>query len=48
MCLRIAPKNSVDKVMGYIKGKSILSLFDHYSEWKSRAGRYRTFWARVE
>ena len=46
MCLRIAPKHSVSKVMGYLKGKSALILFDHHPEWRSRTGRDRTFWAR--
>ena len=46
MCLRIAPKHSVAKVMGYLKGKSALILFDHHPEWRARTGRDRTFWAR--
>ena len=46
MCLRIPPKYSVSKVMGYLKGKSALILFDHHPEWKSVTGRDRTFWAR--
>ena len=33
MCLRIAPKYAVAKVMGYLKGKSTLIMFDHHSEW---------------
>lgn len=46
MCLRIAPKYSVSKVMGYLKGKSSLILFDHHPEWRKLTGRDRTFWAR--
>lgn len=46
MCLRIAPKHSVAKVMGYLKGKSALVLFDHHPEWRARTGRDGTFWAR--
>lgn len=46
MCLRIAPKHSVGKVMGYLKGKSSLILFGHHPEWRVIAGRDRTFWAR--
>jgi putative transposase len=46
MCLRIAPKLSVSKVMGYLKGKSALVLFDHHPEWREITGRDRTLWAR--
>ena len=46
VCLRIAPKYSVSKVMGYLKGKSSLILFDHHPEWRKITGRDRTFWAR--
>lgn len=46
MCLRIASKWSVSKVMGYLKGKSSLILFDRHPEWRGVTGRDRTFWAR--
>jgi putative transposase len=46
LCMRIAPKHSVSKVMGYLKGKSSLVLFDHHPEWRDVTGRDRTFWAR--
>ena len=46
MCLRIPPKYSVSKTVGYLKGKSALILFDHHPEWKAITGRDRTFWAR--
>ena len=46
MCLRIPPKYAVSKVMGYLKGKSALILFDHHPEWREITGRDRTFWAR--
>jgi len=46
VCLRIAPKYSVSRVMGYLKGKSSLILFDHHPEWRKITGRDRTFWAR--
>ena len=46
MCLRIAPKHAVCKVMGYLKGKSALILFDRHPEWRKITGRDRTFWAR--
>lgn len=46
LCLRVAPKLSVSKVMGYLKKKSALVLFDHHPEWRKITGRDRTFWAR--
>jgi putative transposase len=46
MCLRIPPKYAVSKVVGYLKGKSALILFDHHPEWRDITGRNRTFWAR--
>jgi putative transposase len=44
--IRIPPKEAVAAVMGYLKGKSALMLFDRHPEWRKRCGRYRTFWAR--
>ena len=46
LCLRIAPKRSVAKVMGYLKGKSALVMFDHHPEWRKVTGKDRTLWAR--
>lgn len=46
LCMRIAPKRSVSKAMGYLKGKSALVLFDHHPERGAAAGRDRTLWAR--
>ena len=46
VCLRIAPKWSVAKVMGYLKGKSALIMFDHHPEWRKVTGKDRTLWAR--
>lgn len=46
LCLRIAPKWSVAKVMGYLKGKSALIMFDRHPEWRKVTGRDRTLWAR--
>ena len=46
ICLRMAPKHSAARVMGYLKGKSALMPFDHHPEWRNRTGRDRTFWAR--
>ena len=46
VCLRIPPKYAVSDVMGYLKGKSALTLCDRHPEWRSRIGKDRTFWAR--
>lgn len=46
MCLRIASKWSVAKVMGYLKGKSALIMFDHHPEWWKVTGKGRTLRAR--
>ncbi len=46
LSLRIPPKYSVAKVMGYLKGKSALQLFDNHPELKKVTGRDRTLWAR--
>lgn len=46
VCPRIPPKYAVSKVVGYLKGKSALMLFDHHPEWRRVTGRERTFWAR--
>ena len=43
MCLKIPPKKSVSKFMGYLKGKSVLMIFDKYPQ--MRKGN-RHFWAR--
>ena len=45
MLLRIPPKYSVSDVMGYLKGKSSLMIFDRHANLKYKFGR-RTFWAR--
>ena len=44
--LRIPPKYSVAEIMGYLKGKSAMMLFDRHPEWRRKTGRERTFWAR--
>ena len=46
ICLRMAPKHNVAKMMGCLKEKSALLFFNHHSEWRVRTGRDRTFWAR--
>lgn len=45
MLLSIPPKYSVSEVMGYLKGKSSLMIFDRHANLKYKYGR-RTFWAR--
>ena len=44
--IRIPPKYVVSKVMGMLKGKSAMMLFDRHPEWKRKTGRDKTFWAR--
>ncbi len=46
LSLRIPPKYSVAKVMGYLKGKSSLQLFDNYPELRKVTGKDRTLWVR--
>ena len=45
MLLSIPPKYSVAEVVGYLKGKSSLMIFDRHANLKYKYGR-RTFWAR--
>ena len=44
MYVSIPPKESVAKVVGRIKGKSALMLFDRHPEYRNRNNRH--FWAR--
>ena len=44
--IRIPPKYAVSKIMGMLKGKSAMMLFDRHPEWRKRTGRDKTFWAR--
>ena len=44
--LRIPPKQSVAEVMGYLKGKSALQLFDENLNLRRRPSRDRTLWTR--
>ena len=44
LLLSIPPKYSVSSVMGYIKGKSALMIFDKHSNLKYKFGN-RHFWA---
>ena len=44
LLLSIPPKYSVSQVMGYLKGKSAMMIFDRHSNLKYRFGN-RNFWA---
>lgn len=45
MLVSIPPKYSVAEVMGYLKGKSSLMIFDRFANMKYRYGN-RQFWCR--
>ncbi|AUJ24363.1 Transposase IS200 like protein [Virgibacillus dokdonensis] len=45
MLVSIPPKRSVSQVMGYLKGKSSLMIFDRHANLKYRYGN-RKFWCR--
>ena len=45
MLMRIPPKYSVSSVVGYLKGKSSLMIFDRHSNLKYKYGN-RHFWCR--
>ena len=45
MLLSIPPKFSVSQIMGYLKGKSSLMIFDRFANLKYRYGN-RQFWCR--
>ena len=45
MCVSIAPKYSVSSIVGYLKGKSAIELFEKYSKLR-RNFRGHHFWAR--
>ena len=44
MCVKIPPKYSVAQIMGYLKGKSSLMLFERFQNLKYKFGN-RNFWA---
>ena len=46
LSIRIPPKYAVSEIMGFLKGKSALMIFDRHPEWRRRMGRDRSFWAR--
>ena len=45
MLLSIPPKYSVAQIMGYLKGKSTLMIFEKYANMKYKLGQ-RSFWRR--
>lgn len=45
MLISIPPKYSVSQIMGYLKGKSSLMIFDRHANLKYKYGN-RQFWAR--
>ena len=45
MLLSIPPKYSVAQIMGYLKGKSTLMIFEKYANMKYKLGQ-RSFWCR--
>jgi len=45
MLVRIPPKYSVSEIMGYLKGKSSLMIFDRHADLKYKYGN-RHFWCR--
>ncbi|MDU5951279.1 MAG: IS200/IS605 family transposase [Clostridiales bacterium] len=45
MLLEISPKYSVSQIMGYLKGKSSLIIFDRHANLKYKYGN-RHFWCR--
>ena len=45
MLVSIPPKHSVSQIMGYLKGKSSLMIFEKYANMKYKYGN-RHFWCR--
>lgn len=45
MLVKIPPKYSVSEIMGYLKGKSSLMIFDRHASLKYKYGS-RHFWCR--
>ncbi len=45
MLISILPKYSISQIMGYLKGKSSLMIFDRHANLKYKYGN-RHFWAR--
>jgi putative transposase len=45
MCIKIPPKYSVSQIIGYLKGKSSLMIFERFSNLKYRYGN-RQLWCK--
>ena len=45
MLIKVPPKMSISAVMGYLKGKSTLLIFDRHADMKYKYGQ-RQFWCR--
>ena len=45
MLISVPPKYSISQIMGYLKGKSSLMIFEKYANLKSKYGN-RHFWCR--
>ena len=45
MLISVPPKYSIAQIMGYLKGKSTLMIFEKYSNLKYKYGQ-RSFWCR--
>jgi putative transposase len=43
LSIRIPLKYAVAEIMGFLKGKIALMLFDQHPEWRRRLGRDRSF-----
>ena len=45
MLIKIPPKHSISSIMGYLKGKSTLLIFEKHADMKYKYGQ-RQFWCR--
>ena len=45
MLIKVPPKMSVSSIMGYLKGKSTLLIYDRHADMKYKYGQ-RQFWCR--
>ena len=45
MCIKIPPQYSISQIMGYLKGKSSLVIFEQFSNLKYKFGN-RHFWCK--
>ena len=44
--VRILPKYAVSEIIGYVKGKRAMTLYERHPEWRRWTGWSRAFWAR--